>query len=212
MARRGEQLREHILWTAKDVFLEFGYERTSMDVVAARAETSKRSLYAHFESKEKLFGDVVGLVRELNLGNLRTPAEYGAEPAEAVVRYCGRFVQMQLWNSALRTLRLGIAEAERLPEAAASYHEAVFEIPQQRLADYLVARYGIDGAAGGDIARRLIARAVYPQLIRALFGVDKPLAGRPDETTLETDVDLAAIRSAVAELLPPAGKTSGPTT
>jgi len=28
---------------------------TSMDVVASRAETSKRSLYAHFESKEKLF-------------------------------------------------------------------------------------------------------------------------------------------------------------
>src|ERR1700704_2001960 len=31
------------------------FERASMDVVAARAETSKRSLYAHFESKEKLF-------------------------------------------------------------------------------------------------------------------------------------------------------------
>jgi len=55
MARRGDKLREHILWTAKDVFLEMGFERASMDVVASRAETSKRSLYAHFESKEKLF-------------------------------------------------------------------------------------------------------------------------------------------------------------
>jgi hypothetical protein len=32
---------------AKDVFLETGYERASMDAVAARAGTSKRSLYAH---------------------------------------------------------------------------------------------------------------------------------------------------------------------
>jgi AcrR family transcriptional regulator len=202
MTRRGQQLREHILWAAKDVFLEMGYERTSMDAVAVRAETSKRSLYAYFESKEKLFGDVVGLVRELSLRNLKTPAEYGADPAEAVVRYCGRFVQMQLWQSVLRTLRLGIAEAERLPEAAATYHEAVFTIPEQRLADYLVAQYGLDAAAGGEIARRMFGRALYPQLIRALFGVDEPLLGRPDETSMAADVDLEAIRTAAAELLP----------
>jgi AcrR family transcriptional regulator len=205
MARRGEQLREHILWAAKDVFLETGYERASMDVVAARAETSKRSLYAHFESKEKLFGDVIALVRELNLGHLRTPAEYGDDPAEAVVRYCGRFVQLQLWTAALRTLRLGIAEAERLPEAAASYHEAVFGVPQQRLADYLVARFGLDAAAGIRTARLLIGQAVYPRLVSALLGVDAPLTERPAEATLADDVDLEALRAAVAALLPGAG-------
>ena len=32
MARRGSELREHILWCAKDVFLEQGFERASMDV------------------------------------------------------------------------------------------------------------------------------------------------------------------------------------
>jgi hypothetical protein len=32
MARRGEKLSEHILWTAKNVFLEMGFERASMDV------------------------------------------------------------------------------------------------------------------------------------------------------------------------------------
>src|SRR5580698_6907535 len=52
MTRRGDTLREHILWTAKEVFLEMGFERASMDVVANRAQTSKRSLYAHFQSKE----------------------------------------------------------------------------------------------------------------------------------------------------------------
>ena len=39
MTRRGDQLREHLLWTAKDVFLELGFERASMDVVAARADS-----------------------------------------------------------------------------------------------------------------------------------------------------------------------------
>ena len=32
MARRGDSLTEHILWTAKDVFLEMGFERASMDL------------------------------------------------------------------------------------------------------------------------------------------------------------------------------------
>ena len=33
MSRRGDKLREHILEAAKDVFLEMGFERASMDVV-----------------------------------------------------------------------------------------------------------------------------------------------------------------------------------
>lgn len=204
MARRGEQLREHILWTAKDVFVEFGYERTSMDVVAARAETSKRSLYAHFAGKDVLFGAVVGLVRELYLGRLGTPAEYGTEPGEAVVRYCGRLVQLLLWKSALRALRLGIAEAERLPEVAADYHEAIFEVPRRRLGDYLVERYGCDAEAGADLAGQLIGRAIYPQLIGALLGTEPMLTERPEEESLAQDIDLEPLRRLAAVLLPPA--------
>jgi AcrR family transcriptional regulator len=202
MARRGEQLREHILWTAKDVFIEMGFERTSMDVVAARAQTSKRSLYAHFASKDNLFTAVIGLVRELYLGRLGSPADYGDDPAEAVVRYCGRFLQLLLWNSALRTLRLGIAEAERLPEAAARYHDAIFQAPQQRLAGYLAERYGLGPELSRETAHHLLARAVYPQLIRGLLGVDAPLPQRPEVDALATDVDLAPLRAAAAALLP----------
>jgi len=83
MARRGDQLREHILSIAKDVFLEMGFERASMDVVAARAETSKRSLYAHFANKEKLFLAVVDLVRGLFLSRLRMPGDYSKQPAKS---------------------------------------------------------------------------------------------------------------------------------
>jgi AcrR family transcriptional regulator len=76
---------------AKDVFLEMGFERASMDLVASRAETSKRSLYAHFESKEKLFLAVIDLVRGLFLSRLRMPGDYSEKPAEALVMFCGRY-------------------------------------------------------------------------------------------------------------------------
>lgn len=209
MARRGDELREHILWTAKDVFLEMGFERASMDVVAERAATSKRSLYAHFESKDKLFLAVVGLVRELYLRGLKTPADYAGDRAEAVVLFCGRFLQLLLWVPTVRTCRLGIAEAERLPEASAQFYDAIFRTAHERLAAFLAERYQLAPPASTRIARELLGRTVYPRFVGALFGVEPPLDQRPDEASIAADVDLAPIRDAVAALLP-AGQVSTP--
>ena len=202
MARRGDELREHILWAAKDVFLEMGFERASMDVVAARAETSKRSLYAHFESKDKLFLAVVDLARELYLGRLKAPADYGEDATEAVVLFCGRFLQLLLRKPALRTCRLGIAEAERLPQASARYYDAIFSTTHERLTAFLGERCRIAPPASDRIADQLLGRTVYPRLFRALLGVEEPLDEASDEASLATDIDLAPIRDAVAALLP----------
>jgi AcrR family transcriptional regulator len=202
MARRGEELREHILWTAKDVFLELGFERASMDVLAARAATSKRTLYAHFESKDKLFLAVVELVRGLYLDQLGTPGDYSADDEEAVVLFCGRFLQLLLWGPVLRTSRLGIAEAARVPEASAQYHQAIFETTHERLAAFLTERRGLPPDHSARVAEELLGRTVYPRLVRALFGVEAVLDERPVEASIARDLDLTPIREAVAALLP----------
>jgi AcrR family transcriptional regulator len=201
VARRGEELREHILWAAKDVFLELGFERTSMDLVAARAETSKRSLYAHFESKDKLFLAVVELVRDLYLDGLKTPDDYGEDSAEAIVLFCARFLQILLYEPALRACRLFIAEAERHPEAAAKYYDAIVDTPHRRLVAFLSDRYELVPSASSDIAHELLGRAIYPRLVGALLGVEQAL-GHVEAATLASDIDLAPIRRSVAALLP----------
>ncbi|SEG11296.1 transcriptional regulator, TetR family [Actinacidiphila yanglinensis] len=202
MAKRGDELRKHILWAAKDVFLEMGFERASMDVVAARAETSKRTLYAHFESKDNLFLAVVDLVRELYLDKLRTPADYSDDTAEAVVLFCGRFLQMLLWSPTLRTSRLGIAAADRQPDAAARYFDAIFTTVHERLAAFLTERHRMSPAASAAVTDELLGLTVYPRFARALFGVEQPRDEAPDETAIATDLDLAPIRRAVAAHLP----------
>ncbi|WP_327286874.1 TetR/AcrR family transcriptional regulator [Streptomyces sp. NBC_01198] len=202
MARRGDELRDHILHTAKDVFLETGFERASMDALAARASTSKRTLYAHFESKDKLFLAVVDLVRELYLDRLRTPAEYADDDTEAVVLFCGRFLQTLLWAPTLRMCRLGITEAERLPEASARYYDAIFDSAHQRLADHLGLRYGLPAADRTRIAHDLLGRTLHPRFLRALFGTEQLLTERPGKESIAADVDLAPIRAAVAAALP----------
>ncbi len=202
MARRGAQLREHILRTAKTLFLESGFERTSMDAVAARAETSKRSLYAHFPSKDALFAGIVELSRELYLEQIGVPDGDLADPVEAAARYCGRLLQVLLWTTSVQSLRMGIAEAERVPGLAAGYYESVFEMPTARLGEFLERRTVLAPATATATARALIAQTTHPDLLGCLLGVRPALPRRPDPATLEDDVDLDRIRAVAASLLP----------
>ena len=200
--RRGEELRRHILFAAKEVFLETGYERASMDTVAMRAQTSKRSLYAHFESKDKLFLAVLDLVRELYLDKLKTPDVYADDPAEAVTRFCGRFLQLMVWEPQVRTCRLSIAEAERLPGNSNAYFDAIFAGTYERLGAYLAERYAMDRADSAALAEDLLDRTVLPRLFRTLLCVEKVIKDTPEATTLAEDVDLDAIRRHVSAALP----------
>jgi AcrR family transcriptional regulator len=200
MSRRGDKLHEHILWVAKDVFLEMGFERASMDVVAGRAETSKRSLYAHFESKEKLFLAVIELVRGLLFSRLKTPGEYSEKPAEALVIFCGRYLEILLYQSSIQMCRVSMAETARFPEGAAQYFDVLFTQVHSRLSAYLKKTFELSARASTDAAQRLLGHVLYPRFQRALFGVDQ-LVKSFDDDIISPDVDLKPIRKAVAELI-----------
>lgn len=58
MRVRTEAKRESIIQIAEQVFLEEGFEGTSMAQISARLGGSKRTLYGYFESKEDLFAAV----------------------------------------------------------------------------------------------------------------------------------------------------------
>ena len=197
---RGDKLRQHILFTAKDVFLELGFERATMELIAARAETSKRTLYAHFENKETLYFAFIDLVRGLFLSRLRTPGDYPGEPAEALTQFCGQFLEALLYQPTIRMCRLCTAEAERFPEAAARYFAVLFSAPQERLSVHLAETFGLAEAASADAAQALLGRVIHPRFSRALFGLDAP-EEQLGENGLSADFDLAPVRAAVAELI-----------
>ena len=210
MARRGDQLREHILWIAKDVFLEMGFERASMDVVADRAQTSKRSLYAHFESKENLFLAVIELVRGLFLSRLKLPESYSDQPEEALVQFCGRYLEVLLYEASIQMCRVSMAETQRFPEQAAQYFDVLFTQVHERLSSYLKVTFSLTARASADTAHRLLAQVLYPRFPRALFGLDV-LAKSFDPDRLSPDFDLKPIRKAVASLMVSHGPHEGVT-
>lgn len=59
MRSKSDTKRQAILDAAKAVFEEAGYERASMAEVAARAGSSKATLYNYFDSKEALFFELI---------------------------------------------------------------------------------------------------------------------------------------------------------
>jgi AcrR family transcriptional regulator len=198
MGRRGAALREHILHTAKDVFLEEGYEHVSMDEIALRSETTKRSLYAHFENKEALFLAVLDLVRALHLARVRTPADYAQA---AITQYCGKFMETVLSERPVQMCRLAITEAGRFPEAAASLHAAMFGTAEAHIARHLITHYGLKPARARKAAQQLVGRLLYPHWLRAMMGVSAPLSSWTREPKVSRDVDMKAVREAVGEMM-----------
>jgi TetR/AcrR family transcriptional repressor of mexJK operon len=115
---------------AARLFLERGYQGTSMDDIAAAAQISKQTIYTHFPNKDQLFADLVlgntEHVEELAAGLIRTFREADGleEGLRRVARmYAGLVIQPQV----LQLRRLVLAEAGRFPDLARSYYERVPE-------------------------------------------------------------------------------------
>lgn len=197
MARRGDVLHAHILDSAKALFLESGFERTSMDAVAARAKTSKRSLYAHFPTKDALFLAVIDRVDDLFHGRMRTPSDYADEPVEAVTLFSGRFLQMLAWVPILQTFRLAVTVADQFPEAARRIHAVFFEGTTSTLSTYLTGILDLDAPGAKAHATAILGASISPAFEEMLLGVRPTTTEIPDTETLGSDVDLAAIRQVV---------------
>lgn len=65
-ARKRAETRRHIMDAARDLFLAKGYDATTIDDIAARADISKRSFFDYFPTKESVvvswqdaFGDLL---------------------------------------------------------------------------------------------------------------------------------------------------------
>lgn len=70
-----EQTRRRIVDTAYESFWRSGFHRTGVDGIAAHAGITKRTLYAHFRSKDDLLKAVLERYHELALVRLQRIAE-----------------------------------------------------------------------------------------------------------------------------------------
>jgi TetR/AcrR family transcriptional repressor of mexJK operon len=117
---RGAQKREAIAAAALTLFVRDGYERTSVDAIAAEAGVSKRTVYNHYSDKEQLFTSVVHDAYREQIGRFRRIRDAGladlSDPESALITFA-REVTSSLQRSPerLRLIRLVMTEGPRFP-------------------------------------------------------------------------------------------------
>ena len=123
---RVERTRRAILDAGEAVFLEHGFLGASMDQVSEMAGVSKQTVYAHLQSKEALFLEVVG---GMTGGAGDRLAEQVADPqadrplADFLLDFAQQQLEIVLTPRLMRLRRLVIGEVGRFPELGRMLHE-----------------------------------------------------------------------------------------
>jgi len=133
MMRRSEVTRDRILQATYQLFYRHGFARISMDVVAAHARVTKRTLYNHFESKDALLGEVLRHQSALAIERIRGWAT--RQDGSAADLIDGIFAQLSAWSSKKRwegagftRLAMELADLPGHPaRAVARRHKAAIE-------------------------------------------------------------------------------------
>jgi AcrR family transcriptional regulator len=131
------QLDREVRECALRLFLENGYDGTTMDAVAQAAGTTKSSLYSRFESKEALFSSVLGWAVRSGwpFDELAGP---DTDDLEGALLAIARAAVRRAVDPAFAQLgRIAIAQAARFPDIARRAHSAGSWPRQQLVADLL---------------------------------------------------------------------------
>ncbi len=128
---------ESILAAAKRSFLAAGFGAVSMDAIAREAGVSKATVYAHFASKEELFGAVVGRECERYLARF-SPNELDPRDVHASLSVLGRrFLELILSPDGIALHRIILGEVARFPMLGEVFWHAGPERQRLQIEAYL---------------------------------------------------------------------------
>jgi len=172
---RSEAERRHrdLLETATRLFLEKGWDATSVDEISRLSGVAKRFIYSRYADKAALFIGVIERFIAERIGALQSPAPPPADVEAGLVVFGARLLELALHPDALAILRLFIAQAPRFPDLARLFVE---RNRQRNLAEIkrVMAAYVDRGAIEGDLDMRaeqfFILVVGIPQRLAMLVG------------------------------------------
>lgn len=145
--------RRQILAGARAAFNEHGYERASVDLIAARAGVSKATVYNHFEDKKALFIACFSEEADVLREELRRSLDRAeGDIAAALQRVGERLLRLMLLPENVCLYRHTTAEAARFPEVGRTFFARGPDVVYAAIADWLL-RWEEQGAIALDDAR-----------------------------------------------------------
>jgi AcrR family transcriptional regulator len=185
-----------ILMAAKDAFIENGFGNTSMDDIARRADTTKRTVYNNFGSKERLLEAVID--HSILLFETAVPP-LGAEAGPNQIReFCEILLQSMTWRAAIGLQRLMISEGTTFPEIATRLALRISAAMRQPLAQFLES-HGISPALAEKSAMATVDRLTSRGRLDRLVGIRQAYPSLPGKNQLD-DIDRAAVEGVVRQL------------
>lgn len=186
---RGELRRQAMLDAASELFLEKGYERTSLSDIVSRSKGSRSTLYEQFGNKEGLLR---AMIEQATAATWKTHA---ADPAADLSSPDGlfnlgmRFVRAALAPQSVAVFRVLAAETNRVPEAAQLFFELGPLTAEQVLSEPFrtspLVQKGL--ATPEQLARVFLGSMLGVLHARQVLG----LRARPDDSELESHVRTA---------------------
>jgi TetR/AcrR family transcriptional regulator, mexJK operon transcriptional repressor len=179
---------ESILAAAKRAFLAAGFGVVSMDKIAREAGVSKATVYAHFGSKEELFGAVIERECEQYFARF-SAGELDPSDVRASLMILGRrFLELILSPDAIALHRIILGEVSRFPMLGEVFWRAGPERERVQIEDFL--RSSADGGALTLPDPRLAAEQ-FVSLVRADVQLRHllRLEARPSESEIESVVE-----------------------
>lgn len=146
--------RAAILDAAKRMFVSHGFERVSMDQIAAEAGVSKLTVYSHFGDKDRLFAEAVRAHCEQGMPTSLFVGEPGAPLRERLTVIGSAFFSMIMTPEAIAGHRVLCSPQVATSAMPAMFWEAGPQRVQQAFAELLQRR-----VASGDLEIDDCARA-----------------------------------------------------
>ncbi|OII33053.1 hypothetical protein BIU98_06265 [Curtobacterium sp. MMLR14_010] len=130
-----ERKRAAMLDAARDRFLVDGYDRTSVDAVAAQAGVSKRTVYDHFTDKDGLFASVVEQASAALMSSVEEAADQelrvDRDLTTALLAFTRRIATETLQSSDYAVVKMLLESGRSVPVAGTDLaHD-----PEQLIAD-----------------------------------------------------------------------------
>lgn len=169
-----EARQQSILLAAKEVFYEHGYQLSTMDGIAERAATTKRTVYDHFGSKKALFSAVIEVACDKVARALDTAGQLPEDPLDGLRALDQRIRQLINTPGCIQLHRMVIAESERHPEFARQLYDTALAKAERVLTDYLDGRVAAGLLQKHDCAlsaRLLLNATVHAWTLRELLRV-----------------------------------------
>ncbi len=149
--RPGRERRQRMLAAATRLFIERGFDGTSVDEIIQAVGGSKTTLYSAFGNKQGLFAAVVGdvttrLDAAIAVGDARAGTRR-RQPVEVLTDVGTAAMTIVLSEEVIGLYRLAVAEANRYPDLARSFWEKGPSSARAGLAAYFT-----DATAHGELA------------------------------------------------------------